>query len=200
MAGPVNAPFNLGAHIEARAEHPELAGRPLVRKDERVWTYREYRDESVRLAHFLQRRLGAVDESRPGHVAIVLENQPELLFLFGACGYTGLSLFGVNTGLRGDTLAGVLNQSRARMLIVDQRFQDEVEKVRKQLKHVAPENVLYVRTQPDGALAGTDLSAALASEVGASGASLDRPSTEPTPNDPLMVIYTSGTKIGRAHV
>jgi hypothetical protein len=33
-----------------------------------------YRERSVRLAHFLQRRMGAVDEARPGHVAMVLDN------------------------------------------------------------------------------------------------------------------------------
>ena len=43
-----------------------------------------------------------------------LENHLELLALYGGCGYGGLTLFGVNTGLRGDTLAGVLDQSRAR--------------------------------------------------------------------------------------
>src|SRR5262250_1049905 len=123
-------PFTLGTQIDARAAHPEVGARELLLQGDRVWTYRRYRDEAVRLAHFLQRRLGPIDDGRPGHVAMLLENHLELLALYGGCGYAGLTLFGVNTGLRGDTLAGVLNQSRARLLVVDQRLWPEVERVR----------------------------------------------------------------------
>ena len=45
--------------------------------------------------------LGAIDDARPGHVAMLLENHLELLALFGGCGVAGLTLFGVNNGLRG---------------------------------------------------------------------------------------------------
>ena len=118
----IEAPFTLGAQIEARARHPEYADRVLLRQGDRSWTYRQYRDECVRMAHFLRGRLGAIDPQRPGHVAILLENHLELLSLYGACGYAGLTLFGINTGLRGETLAGVLEQSGARLLVVDERL------------------------------------------------------------------------------
>jgi acyl-CoA synthetase (AMP-forming)/AMP-acid ligase II len=61
---------------------------------------------------------------------MLLENHFELLSLYGACGYAGFTLFGVNTGLRGEVLAGVLNHARARLLIVDERCWPEVERVR----------------------------------------------------------------------
>ena len=60
----------LGAQIEARAEHPEVSGRLVLLKDDRTWTYKQYRDECVRYAHFLLGRLGKIDETRPGHVAV----------------------------------------------------------------------------------------------------------------------------------
>lgn len=188
-----DAAFDLGSQLEARAEHPEVGERPFLHHGDRTWTYRRYRDESVRMAHFLRRRLGHIDADRPGHVAMLLENHLELLALYGGCGYAGLSLFGVNTGLRGETLAGVLNQSRARVLVVDQRLQDEVQKVRAQLKHVPPENVLFLRTEEKGELAGLDLMESVASDVGPIGKALARPDVKVDPNDPLMVIYTSGT-------
>ena len=97
------------------------------------WSYRQFRDEAVRYAHFLLRRLGPIDDKRPGHVAMLLENQPQLLALYGGCGFAGLTLFGVNTGLRGETLAGVINQSRARVLVVGERFLPEVERIRSKL-------------------------------------------------------------------
>src|SRR5690348_4937160 len=112
-------PYTLGVQIDARAAHPEVADRPLLLQGDRTWTYKRLRDESVRIAHFLRRRLGPIDDARPAHVAMMLENHCELLALYGGCGYLGATLFGVNTGLRGDTLAGVLNQSRARVLVVD---------------------------------------------------------------------------------
>jgi fatty-acyl-CoA synthase len=187
------APFLLGAQIDARAQHPAVADRVFLVEGDREWTYRRYRDECVRLAHFLLRRLGPIDDARPGRVAMLLENHLELLALYGACGYAGLTLFGVNTGLRGDTLAGVVNASGARMLIVDQRLLGEVERVRGALRNVPPDGILVVRTDGKSALAAPDLAAAVTSEVGGPERSLDAPGLEVDPARPLMVIYTSGT-------
>jgi fatty-acyl-CoA synthase len=186
-----DAPFTLGAQIEARAVHPEVGGRLVAVQGEREWTYRRFRDEAVRLAHFFLGRLGPIDDARPGHVAMLLENHLELLSVYGGCGYGGLTLFGVNTGLRGATLAGVLNQSRARILVVDQRLQDEVERVRKDLKHIAPENLLVVRTDPARPVEGHELAATVAREMGEKP--LEAPAVDVSPMTPLMIIYTSGT-------
>jgi fatty-acyl-CoA synthase len=145
------------------------------------------------MAHFLLRRLGPIDSSRPGHVAMLLENRLELLSLFGGCSYGGLTLFGVNTGLRGDVLSGVLNQSGARLLVVDEKLFPEVERIESRLDSIAKENILVLPSQGGNLGAATDLSKCLASEVGPADKSLDAPSIEPTPEHNLMVIYTSGT-------
>lgn len=186
------APLTVRDQIEARAAHPVTENKPYLLDGDRSWTYRRYRDESVRHARFLAGRLGACDDARPGHVAMLLENHLELLALYGGCAYAGLTLFGVNTGLRGDVLAGVLNQSRARVLVVDQRFLAEVERVSDRLEHLDPENVLVLRE--DGPVpGGPDWLARVADEVAGEGASLDAPSVDVTPETNLMVIYTSGT-------
>ena len=189
----IEAPFTLGAQIEARARHPEFTDRVLLRQGDRSWTYREYRDECVRVAHFLLGRLGAIDAQRPGHVAILLENHLELLSLYGACGYAGLTLFGINTGLRGETLAGVLEQSRARLLVVDERLLPEVERVRDACRGLPPENFLVLRTRGEHDLAGRDFVECVNREVGKSGEGLEPPPAEVGPQTDLMVIYTSGT-------
>jgi len=189
-----DAPPVLGAQIEVRAQHPQLAEKPFLFEGERRWTYREYRDACVRTAHFLRRRLGPASDERPGHVAMLLDNHLELLSLYGGCGYAGLTLFGVNTGLRGDTLAGVLNQSQARLLVVEERLWGEVERVRGQLAHLAPENVLVLRSgsgEAPGDAPG--LVAAIESEVGGAGTSPEAPGVAVSPEQPLVVIYTSGT-------
>jgi fatty-acyl-CoA synthase len=185
--------FTVNAHIEARAQHPVAASKVFLMQHDRSWTYRQFRDESVRTAHFLLRRLGQVDDAHPGHVAMVLENHLELMSIYGGCAYAGLTLFGVNTGLRGEVLSGVLNQSRARVAIVDERFLPELERARGDLKHLAPENILVVRTQGGSLPAGADYIACLDKEMGPASKSLDAPSLDIAPDRNLMVIYTSGT-------
>jgi fatty-acyl-CoA synthase len=187
------APLLLGAQIEARADHPALAAAPFLLQGDRVWTWRRYRDECVRTAHFLLRRLGPCDDSRPGHVAMLLENHCELLSLFGACGYGGLTLFGVNPGLRGETLAGVIDQSRARVLVVGERFWPEVARVLPQLKTIAPENVLVLRESEAVPTGAADYLDQIDSEVGSADRSLAPPDVPVEMERPLMVIYTSGT-------
>ncbi len=189
----IDAPFTLGAQLDARAQHPELEGRIAVRSGDFSWTYRQFRDEAARYGHFLLRRLGTIDDRRPGHVAMLLDNQPQLLALYGGCGFGGLTLFGVNTGLRGETLAGVLNQSGARVLVVGERFLPEVERVRSKLKHVANENLLVLREPGGTALGAADLEECIAVEVAKPGESLASPAVQVGPEKNLMVIYTSGT-------
>ncbi|MCP4003613.1 MAG: AMP-binding protein [bacterium] len=187
------ADFTLRAQIQARAEHPEASGKIFLSQHERSWTYLQFRDESTRMAHFLLRRLGAIDDKRPGHVAMMLENHLELTSLYGGCGIAGLTLFGINTGLRGETLAGVINQSRSRILVVDERFLPEVERVKSELRDIPKENILVLRTGSESIPVGADLLACLADEVAPAGKSLDYPDANPQPDTNLMVIYTSGT-------
>jgi fatty-acyl-CoA synthase len=187
----IDAPLILGAQLDARASHPQLAERLVLRQGARSLTYRELRDEAVRTAHLLLRRLGPCDDARPGHVAMLMDNHLELMSLYAGCGYAGATLFGVNTGLRGDPLAGVLDQSGARVLVVDERYWPEVERVRDRLTHIAPENLFVLRRgagEPDA----SDWSAAL-DDVAKPGDSLDTPGVDVRPETNLMVIYTSGT-------
>jgi fatty-acyl-CoA synthase len=178
------------AQMQVRAEHPVIGEKIFLREHDRSWTYRQWRDESTRMAHFLLERLGPRSEARPGYVAMLLENHLELLSLYGACGVAGLTLFGINTGLRGKTLAGVIGHSRSRLLVVDERLWPEVERVRGDLE-IAPENILVVPTQGGPVDTAVDLRACVEREV--PDGVLEMPDVEVRPEDDLMVIYTSGT-------
>ena len=186
-------PLTLGAQLDARAAHPNVSDRIALRQGDRAWTYARFRDESVRYAHFLRRRLGRVDGARPGHVAMLLDNHLELMALYAACAYADLTLFGVNTGMRGRTLAGVIDQSRSRLLVVDERLWPEVERISGDLAHVSAENILVLRTQSETSLGERDLEECLAAEIGKPGESLESPGVDVAPESRLMVIYTSGT-------
>lgn len=195
MPGPYKfeAEFTYGAQLDARAKHPEVGERIALVDADREWTYRKYRAESVRLGHFLLGRLGETSDEKPAHVAMLLENRLELMSLYGGCAYAGATLFGVNTGLRGDVLSGVLNQSKARVLVVDQSLQEHVERIRADLEHISPENILVVRSQGDGPLIGAELTEAAAEEVGDAEPEREAPAVVVDAERPLMVIYTSGT-------
>jgi fatty-acyl-CoA synthase len=114
---------------------------------------------------------------------MLLENHLELLSLYGGCAVAGATLFGVNTGLRGETLAGVLNQSRASLLVVEEKLLPEIDRIRRELKHVPAENLLT----------RSEFAAALDREHGPASKSLPFPDARVTPQTNLMVIYTSGT-------
>ena len=176
------APLTVRDQIRVRAEHPETRDKLFLRHDDRRWSYRQFRDECARVAHFVLARTRRPGGEAP-HVAMLLENHLELLSLYGGCAVSGSTLFGVNTGLRGETLAGVVNQSRATLLVVEEKLLPELERVGRELRHVAPENLLTVR----------EFAAALDAEVGPAEKALAYPDVRVTPQTNLMVIYTSGT-------
>ncbi len=190
---PIDAPLTIGAQIEARATHSFFAERTLLEHGERSWSYREYREQCVRFAELV---LSRSDASAGGHVAMLLENCFELLALYGGCGYAGAVLFGVNTGLRGETLAGVLNQSRARTLVIAERFVDRIEPILGELEHLASEDIVVVpdsgwkAKKAESPILGRWLEDCLPDETEIPRVA---PAVEVDPNQVHMVIYTSGT-------
>jgi fatty-acyl-CoA synthase len=183
--------MTLRDQIEARAHHAEFAGRTFLMHDDAHWTYGQFRNESVRMAHFLLQQLGA-SEDGIGNVAMLLENHLELAALLGGCAYTKGVLFGINTGLRGEVLAGVLNHSKARLLVVNEQFYPEVQRVQDRLEHIAPERVFVLSTSSGTVDPSRDLRKCLEA-LGPADAPREVPSFAITPRDNLMVIYTSGT-------
>src|SRR5256885_16271842 len=76
---PMPAP-NAAALLRRNATEPTIAARPALRFADRVWTHREYFEESCRFANlFLERK----PPDRPLHVAVLLDNVPDYLFAFG---------------------------------------------------------------------------------------------------------------------
>jgi len=65
------AGFTVGEQIEARAKHPIAGPKTVLMQGDRRWTYAQFRDESVRMSHFLLRRLGRIDEETTANVGVV---------------------------------------------------------------------------------------------------------------------------------
>lgn len=180
--------LNLRRQIEKRAHDPELRHRPLLLFEGRRWTYGEYRDEASRFAHLLLERIGKNRLERGTHVAVLLDNGPELPLLVGACGIADITIFLVNTMLRGEPLAGVLNASGACVLIADESYRARIGRIERDLTTLDPKNIFYVAPGHPETLAE-----ALGDSGGPAGSDAPLPDRNPRPESNLCVIYTSGT-------
>lgn len=99
------------------AEHPD---RPYVITDEWTYTYADIAAWSIRLAAGL-----AAQGIGPGdHVAVDMANYPETVALKYASGRLGAVTVSINFLLRQQELGYVLGQSRAKLLVVMDKFRD----------------------------------------------------------------------------
>lgn len=94
--------------------------RPCVVTPQRTWSYAEIAEWSVRLAKGL-----VAQGLRPReHVAIIMNNYPEMVALLYAVSRVGAVAVPLNSRLRRDDLAYVLRQSDAAMLVTMDQFRD----------------------------------------------------------------------------
>jgi fatty-acyl-CoA synthase len=113
---PVWVPRTTAQQLDAAAAR--FADRPLIITDDRVCTYAEVRDWSIRLAAGLL-ALGV----RPGdHVAVDMANFPDVIALKFAVARVGAVSVSVNFLLRHEELRYVLAQSDASVLITMDEF------------------------------------------------------------------------------
>ncbi|WP_340151341.1 AMP-binding protein [uncultured Sneathiella sp.] len=124
--------FTMGSIIRHKAE--KNGDKVFLRFEGREYSYKEFHEISNRLGRALS-ELGV----EPGqHVAFMMDNKPEQLFLYFALGKIGAVSVPVNTAAKGELLAYYLNQSDSVVLISDsglvERFravQDQCEAIGK---------------------------------------------------------------------
>ncbi|MDN5764150.1 MAG: AMP-binding protein, partial [Microlunatus sp.] len=84
--------------LDARADDPH----PGLLFEESAWSWSGFVSECRTRAHLL---LDLRDPDRPFHVGVMLENDPEYLFMIGAAAYAGATVVGINLTRRGEELA-----------------------------------------------------------------------------------------------
>jgi len=157
----------------------------LVYEDRSI-TYREMDQNANRFANYLL-GIGA----KPGDgLATLMGNSPQFLDVFFGIQKIGMYINTVNTGLRGEGLAFIIDNSDAKFLVVDYDKIDlyrSVEKETPQLKNIivntleAPKDYVV----PEGML---DLREAYVSSI-----SVVKPKVSFNPDSLLLIMYTSGT-------
>lgn len=104
-------------HVLAR-RLADSADRPWVLSDERAFTYREF----DRLANRLANGLAKLGVARGDTVLLMLQNSIDFIGLWCALGKLGAIEVPVNCSYRGQILARVMTDSRARLVIADGEF------------------------------------------------------------------------------
>jgi fatty-acyl-CoA synthase len=136
-----------------------------------TWTWRQHLAEAAAEASAL---IGLADPDRPMHVGALLANSPAMLRAMAAAALGGYVLCGINTTRRGDGLLSDIRRSDCQLLLVDDHHR--------------------------GLLTGLDLTDITVLDVtlahyrdAVATAPPLVPHREVGPNDPLMMIFTSGT-------
>jgi carnitine-CoA ligase len=172
--------------LEEKAARPELANKPFLHFQDRVFTYGQMDANANRLANFLMERGGG-----PGTgLAIMMKNSPRWLDVFFGLEKIGMYAVPVNVALRQDQLAYIVDNSEAGILVVDhdllehyQAVADRVPGVRKVI--VNTEGAPQGYEPPDG-MESLDLAYG-------PGLSAARPPVRQNPEDLCIIMYTSGT-------
>lgn len=145
--------------------------------DDRRWTYAEFNAAANRAANLL-RSLGI---GKGDKVSLLMNNSAEYVLAYFACWKLGAVAGPVNSHLKSEELAYVLNNSEAVALITEQGFLKHVAPIRAELQHLR--HVLTTDAEDEGAI---PFSAAAAQSDKLDAAPLNA-------EDDAIIIYTSGT-------
>jgi len=171
-------------------------GRTFFIFEGKEYSYREAYRQAARYADFFlaeRRRLIEDGRLRPDErlaMGIYMENTPEFIFAALGAGLSNSVLFAVNTGFRGETLAGVIEQAKIRGLIINAGSAPEAERIMGGKSALRPEDILYAGAEEE--ITGKGYRR-LDDAVAAAGR-VPRRYRVPVDNfSPVIVIYTSGT-------
>ena len=148
--------------------------------EDRAWTWREVVTESELRAELL------LSLRRPGpfHIAVLLENTPEYLFLLAGAALAGAVIVGVNPTRRGAELAADIGRTDCQLLVTDAA----------QVALVAP---LDLGLAPDRLLVvDNDEYAHRLAGLRATGDEARPVLPQPTPDQLYLLIFTSGSTAG----
>ncbi|SEM77883.1 fatty-acyl-CoA synthase [Syntrophus gentianae] len=173
--------MNIGQWVYKRAHtHPE---RPFLQEDNRRYTNREFNERVNRMAHALL-KLGV---GRGERVAVLMGNCSEFLEIFFACAKTGALMVPLNVRLAVPELLYILKDCSPRTLFYAEEFSEKVGEIRAALS--SGDMPVCFR------LGGSDLSPdpPLAGVLAESSGAEPLPAEAVTLDDPLFIMYTSGT-------
>jgi crotonobetaine/carnitine-CoA ligase len=145
------------------------------------------------LANRIANGMLAQGMARGDTVLFMLSDVPEFVATWAACSKTGVVEVPVNTAYRGDILAHVVNDSRARAIVVDAQFLDRLDAVADRLAHLERCYIFQAHGEapPDTPRLGAKCNLRPFDELLSNDAST--PGHQPAISDLKAIMYTSGT-------
>lgn len=114
------APVTTADLLQARRDDDATA---LLFED-RSWTWREYVAECAIRAAALTALRATIAPTEPWHVGILMDNDPEYLFLIGGAALAGATIVGINPTRRGAELRSDITRTDTRAVLVDDAHLD----------------------------------------------------------------------------
>lgn len=170
--------MNLGQNFKVNAK--KYANKLALKDQTRSFTYVETNRRVNRLAH----RLMALGLVKGDKVAVFMDNCIEMIEIYLATAKTGIIIVPINFRLVGREVEYIVNNSDAKIMVVEVQFAEIINPIKKDLKNIAPQNYVIVGGKSDGYLEYEEFIS-------------DSPDKEPEitvkPEDTWILIYTSGT-------
>ncbi|MFJ8235703.1 AMP-binding protein [Ureibacillus sp. NPDC094379] len=161
-----------------KAQAKTLGDRRFIRFESADVSYREFHEGGNKVANLLS----ALAVQKGDRCAVMLQSCPEFLYSWLGIARLGAIEVPINTGLRGDLLAYILNQAECKILIIKDEWVDRVKKIQHQLTSL--QKVLVVGEEVPGTVSFASLF---------KNASTDEVRVEVKPTDPSLILFTSGT-------
>ena len=164
-------PDTVAKLVRLRADDPNLG----LQFEGRRWTWAEVEAEMEVRGAFLEDLV----RTTPPHVGVLLDNVPEYLFLIGGAALSGRALVGINPTRRGEELARDIRHADCQTIITDSAYAELLEGL--DLGAASEHVIIAGSSEHDtalGRLRGNDALAIAA---------------VPSPEDLLMLIFTSGS-------
>lgn len=179
-AGRFFPPDERSLSVMIRAQALKYGNKPLVQAGERRWTFAEAPELAARSAG----RLHVAGIRAGDRVALICENRPEFIEIFLGAAWLGASLVPINTASRGLQLRHILENSGARLLVIEADLLGNLE-------HVGLETLPLQAIWIIDPLSGEVRAPAMARPLPALAESVAAAPTRP--GDTLAILYTSGT-------
>jgi carnitine-CoA ligase len=179
-AGRIFAPQDRSLAVMLQARAKQYGAKPLVQAGERIWSFAEAMDLAARSAG----RLQAAGLRMGDRVALICDNRPEFIEIFLGVAWLGASLVPINTASRGMQLRHILENSGARLLVIEASLLGALEHVGLE---TLPLEAIWVIDPPSANMPSPAIARSLPPLGEAIAAAATRPS------DTLAILYTSGT-------
>jgi acyl-CoA synthetase (AMP-forming)/AMP-acid ligase II len=171
--------INLGQILPVNAK--KFPDKTAMRDAKRSFTFREFNERVNALSHALLHS----GLHRGDKIAVLLENSIEICELYHAAAKTGLVIVPINFRLVGKEILYILENSDSRALFVHDEFCGEVDRIRDNVKNITRDNYFAVGDR--------QVEGYMSYERFLENRSTGEPGISVNPEDPWVLLYTSGT-------